>query len=195
MLGFTPLHEAAQKGRTQLCSLLLAHGADPRARNQEGQSPLDVASSEDVKCLLQDAMPPVNPSLPIPTVNVLVQTAEVLSTPSTPLEAVCSPASLTESLSETSSDSSDPRGKGSPSTGDGCYNVLKEKSKEIARRQARNLLHQERDKPLAEMSVPLFLKSIGLESLNDLFVQEHVRNLECFGCLFGVTDLIVSDYS
>ena len=27
-LGFTPLHEAAQKGRTQLCALLLAHGAD-----------------------------------------------------------------------------------------------------------------------------------------------------------------------
>jgi tankyrase len=55
--GFTPLHEAAQKGRTQLCALLLAHGADPILKNQEGQMPIDLASAEDVKCLLQDAMP------------------------------------------------------------------------------------------------------------------------------------------
>ncbi|XP_063992926.1 poly [ADP-ribose] polymerase tankyrase [Diachasmimorpha longicaudata] len=54
--GFTPLHEAAQKGRTQLCALLLAHGADPFLKNQEGQSPVDLASAEDVRCLLQDAM-------------------------------------------------------------------------------------------------------------------------------------------
>jgi len=55
--GFTPLHEAAQKGRTQLCALLLAHGADPTLKNQEGQTPLDLCSADDVKCLLQDAMP------------------------------------------------------------------------------------------------------------------------------------------
>ena len=76
--GFTPLHEAAQKGRTQLCALLLAHGSDPTLKNQEGkhfnsrnvfkfvsrnlfditgQTPLDLASADDVKCLLQDAMP------------------------------------------------------------------------------------------------------------------------------------------
>ncbi|KAE8749458.1 hypothetical protein FOCC_FOCC003724 [Frankliniella occidentalis] len=54
--GFTPLHEAAQKGRTQLCALLLAHGADPFLKNQEGQSPADLATADDVKCLLQDAM-------------------------------------------------------------------------------------------------------------------------------------------
>ena len=55
--GFSPLHEAAQKGRTQLCALLLAHGADPCLTNQEGQTPLDLATAEDVRCLLQDAMP------------------------------------------------------------------------------------------------------------------------------------------
>ncbi|XP_049821633.1 poly [ADP-ribose] polymerase tankyrase isoform X3 [Aethina tumida] len=54
--GFTPLHEAAQKGRTQLCALLLAHGADPYLKNQEGQAPVDLASADDVRCLLQDAM-------------------------------------------------------------------------------------------------------------------------------------------
>lgn len=42
--AFTPLHEAAQKGRTQLCTLLLAHGADPTLRNQEGQSALDLVT-------------------------------------------------------------------------------------------------------------------------------------------------------
>lgn len=54
--GFTPLHEATQKGRTQLCALLLAHGADPFTKNQEGQSPIALATAEDVKSLLQDAM-------------------------------------------------------------------------------------------------------------------------------------------
>lgn len=64
--GFTPLHEAAQKGRTQLCALLLAHGADPFLKNQEGQSPVDLASADDVRCLLQDAMASqqVVPSVP-----------------------------------------------------------------------------------------------------------------------------------
>ncbi|KAK7571104.1 hypothetical protein V9T40_014708 [Parthenolecanium corni] len=54
--GFTPLHEAAQKGRTQLSALLLAHGADPFLKNQEGQTPVDLASADDVRSLLQDAM-------------------------------------------------------------------------------------------------------------------------------------------
>lgn len=75
--GFTPLHEgillytnyiydinfcfsilstAAQKGRTQLCALLLAHGADAFMKNQENQTPIELAAAEDVKCLLQDAM-------------------------------------------------------------------------------------------------------------------------------------------
>ncbi|XP_055849106.1 poly [ADP-ribose] polymerase tankyrase [Episyrphus balteatus] len=54
--GFTPLHEAAQKGRTQLCALLLAHGADSYMKNQEGQTPIELATADDVKCLLQDAM-------------------------------------------------------------------------------------------------------------------------------------------
>ncbi|XP_075222552.1 tankyrase isoform X2 [Lycorma delicatula] len=64
--GFTPLHEAAQKGRTQLSALLLAHGADPFMKNQEGQTPLDLASAEDVRSLLQDAMA----SHPIPTTSL-----------------------------------------------------------------------------------------------------------------------------
>jgi tankyrase len=57
------LHEAAQKGRTQLCALLLAHGADPYMKNQEGQTSLELASADDVKCLLQDAMVSSQPQL------------------------------------------------------------------------------------------------------------------------------------
>jgi len=67
---FTPLHEAAQKGRTQLCSLLLAHGADPTMKNQESQTPLDLATADDVKALLMDAMPLTVASTP--TTGVLV---------------------------------------------------------------------------------------------------------------------------
>uniref|UniRef100_A0A146ME76 Poly [ADP-ribose] polymerase n=3 Tax=Lygus hesperus TaxID=30085 RepID=A0A146ME76_LYGHE len=67
--GFTPLHEAAQKGRTQLSALLLAHGADPMMKNQEGQCPLEVATGEDVRCLLQDAMAAV-PGASTPLVNL-----------------------------------------------------------------------------------------------------------------------------
>ncbi|GBP32658.1 Tankyrase-1 [Eumeta japonica] len=54
--GFTPLHEAAHKARTQLCALLIAHGADPFLKNQEGQTALDLATADDVRSLLQDAM-------------------------------------------------------------------------------------------------------------------------------------------
>lgn len=42
--NFTPLHEAAQKGRTQLCSLLILHGADVNMSNQEGEIPCDLAT-------------------------------------------------------------------------------------------------------------------------------------------------------
>lgn len=49
--AFTPLHEAAQKGRTQLCALLLAHGADPTMKNQEGQTPLDLATVITYICI------------------------------------------------------------------------------------------------------------------------------------------------
>jgi len=34
----------------------LAHGADPFLKNQEGQTPMDLASADDVRCLLKDAM-------------------------------------------------------------------------------------------------------------------------------------------
>ncbi|KAL1122657.1 hypothetical protein AAG570_002984 [Ranatra chinensis] len=92
--GFTPLHEAAQKGRTQLSALLLAHGADPMIKNQEGQCPLEVATGEDVRCLLEDAMaaqpgahtpPPLPSSLP---------PAPPPPPPATPSETLIMPSAL-----------------------------------------------------------------------------------------------------
>ena len=76
--GFTPIHEAAQKGRTQLCALLLAHGADPTLKNQEGQTPLDLCSADDVKCLLQDAMP-TTLALPTTTKNAATGSAAAVA--------------------------------------------------------------------------------------------------------------------
>lgn len=40
-----------------ISTLQLAHGADPSMKNQEGQTPLDLATAEDVRALLVDAMP------------------------------------------------------------------------------------------------------------------------------------------
>ena len=53
--GFTPIHEAAQKARTQVTALLLSEGADPNIKNHDGQTALDLATAEDVRCLLMDA--------------------------------------------------------------------------------------------------------------------------------------------
>ena len=46
---FSPLHEAASKSRTEVCSLLLSHGADPMALNCHGKSAVDVAASQELK--------------------------------------------------------------------------------------------------------------------------------------------------
>uniref|UniRef100_A0A673JLA6 Poly [ADP-ribose] polymerase n=1 Tax=Sinocyclocheilus rhinocerous TaxID=307959 RepID=A0A673JLA6_9TELE len=99
--AFTPLHEAAQKGRTQLCALLLAHGADPTMKNQEGQTPLDLATADDIRALLIDAMPPeALPSCFKPQATVV--SASVISPSSTPscLSAASSIDNLAGPLAE-----------------------------------------------------------------------------------------------
>ena len=52
---FTPLHEAAQKGRTQLCSLLVMNGADVHLKNQDGHTALDIASVsvKETECVIR----------------------------------------------------------------------------------------------------------------------------------------------
>lgn len=94
---------AAQKGRTQLCSLLLAHGADPFMKNQENQTPIELASAEDVKCLLQDAMTVSISNQSITSLcglNVSAQNQQsILVSPSTETETVTLPTGASMILS------------------------------------------------------------------------------------------------
>lgn len=46
---FTALHEAAQKSRVDVCSLLLAHGADPTLLNCHSKSAIDLAGSRQLQ--------------------------------------------------------------------------------------------------------------------------------------------------
>ena len=96
------MHEAAQKGRTQLCSLLLAHGADPTLKNQEGQTPLDLSTAEDVKCLLQDAMTTTVSTLPTTSKSALpVDHQQSIATTSMTQSSVCGAGQISSSFSVT----------------------------------------------------------------------------------------------
>lgn len=50
---FTPLHEAASKSRVEVCSLLLAHGADPTLVNCHSKSAIDVSPTRELQERLQ----------------------------------------------------------------------------------------------------------------------------------------------
>ncbi|CDQ88988.1 unnamed protein product [Oncorhynchus mykiss] len=155
--AFTPLHEAAQKGRTQLCALLLAHGADPSMKNQEGQAPLDLATADDIRALLIDAMPPdALPSCFKPQATVV--SASVVST------AVISPASTPSCLSAASSI-------------DNLAGSLSELTVAGATGPADGATGSDRkDKEtVVDMNISQFLKSLGLEHLRDIFQREQVN--------------------
>ncbi|XP_023016251.2 tankyrase isoform X1 [Leptinotarsa decemlineata] len=161
--GFTPLHEAAQKGRTQLCALLLAHGADPFLKNQEGQTPVDLATADDVRCLLQDAMasqqgvpttsapssrPPSialshTPSPPIPSTNT-----ETVIMPSGTSVQLLIPIGSRNSVSMSSADGCCSSSVKMEGGGDG----------EVA----------------AICSISNFLASLNLEHLLDIFEREQI---------------------
>ncbi|XP_021478576.2 poly [ADP-ribose] polymerase tankyrase-1 isoform X3 [Oncorhynchus mykiss] len=154
--AFTPLHEAAQKGRTQLCALLLAHGADPSMKNQEGQAPLDLATADDIRALLIDAMPPdALPSCFKPQATVV--SASVVST------AVISPASTPSCLSAASSI-------------DNLAGSLSELTVAGATGPADGATGSDRkDKEtVVDMNISQFLKSLGLEHLRDIFQREQI---------------------
>ncbi|PNJ76638.1 TNKS isoform 4 [Pongo abelii] len=150
--AFTPLHEAAQKGRTQLCALLLAHGADPTMKNQEGQTPLDLATADDIRALLIDAMPPeALPTCFKPQATVV--SASLISPASTPscLSAASSIDNLTGPLAELAVG-------GASNAGDGAAGTER-KEGEIAG---------------LDMNISQFLKSLGLEHLRDIFETEQI---------------------
>uniref|UniRef100_A0A8C3XSQ8 Poly [ADP-ribose] polymerase n=1 Tax=Chelydra serpentina TaxID=8475 RepID=A0A8C3XSQ8_CHESE len=150
--AFTPLHEAAQKGRTQLCALLLAHGADPTMKNQEGQTPLDLATADDIRALLIDAMPPeALPTCFKPQATVV--SASLISPASTPscLSAASSTDNLTGPLADLAVG-------GASNAGDGAAGTER-KEGEVAG---------------LDMNISQFLKSLGLEHLRDIFETEQI---------------------
>ena len=49
---YTALHEAASKGRQEVCSCLLAHGADPTLKNGNLKTALDLAQTPELHQLI-----------------------------------------------------------------------------------------------------------------------------------------------
>ena len=82
---------------------MLAHGADPTLKNQEGQTPLDLSTAEDVKCLLQDAMTTNLASLPTASKSALTvdhqpsNNTPALITPSQPQSCAAAAAQINAS--------------------------------------------------------------------------------------------------
>ncbi|KAG5281050.1 hypothetical protein AALO_G00066890 [Alosa alosa] len=150
--AFTPLHEAAQKGRTQLCALLLAHGADPTMKNQEGQTALDLATADDIRALLIDAMPPdALPSCFKPQATVV--SASIISPASTP--SCLSAASSIDNLAGPLTELAGACGSGPADGASGSDR----KEGEVA---------------MLDMNISQFLKSLGLEQLRDIFEREQI---------------------
>ncbi|AFZ11287.1 Ankyrin [Crinalium epipsammum PCC 9333] len=51
--GNTLLHAAARSGKKETLKLLLAHGANPKAKNTEGKTPRETTSNQDIQALLK----------------------------------------------------------------------------------------------------------------------------------------------
>ncbi|KAK0140326.1 Tankyrase-1 [Merluccius polli] len=155
--AFTPLHEAAQKGRTQLCALLLAHGADPTMKNQEGQTALDLATADDIRALLTDAMPPdALPSCFKPQATVV--SASVISPASTPscLSAASSMDNLAGPLAELAGAAGASGVSGASGVADGASD------------------RKEGEMAMLDMNISQFLKTLVLEHLRDIFEREQI---------------------
>ncbi|XP_072229854.1 poly [ADP-ribose] polymerase tankyrase-2-like [Leuresthes tenuis] len=171
--AFTPLHEAAQKGRTQLCALLLAHGADPTLRNQEGQSPLDVVTTDDVRVLLTAATPPsvlggsfkpqiisgTTSSPDAPPVPPLLSSSS-LSCPAPPLLPLPSSSSSGPSSGRDAAAAANSDATSRP--------AFPEES------AGRGALGAEKKQEGPELSIGRFLKNLRLEHFVDVFVKEQI---------------------
>ncbi|XP_030610864.1 poly [ADP-ribose] polymerase tankyrase-2-like [Archocentrus centrarchus] len=196
--AFTPLHEAAQKGRTQLCALLLAHGADPTLRNQEGQSPLDLVTADDVRALLTAAMPPsALPGCYKPQVISVAASASgappvaaivppLLSSNSSSSSSTCPTPSLLPSspsmsspsghdvaaVAATSDTSATANSSSSPPPSSSSSSAFPEMSALLP--VAEGSLAAEKKDEGAELSICQFLKNLGLENLLEIFDREQI---------------------
>ncbi|CAH0559644.1 unnamed protein product [Brassicogethes aeneus] len=168
--GFTPLHEAAQKGRTQLCALLLAHGADPFLKNQEAQAPVDLATADDVQCLLQDAMASqqgvaVTPSRPASVASAAGQA------PGTPLAAGAAAAAVPTASSVNSETVIMPSGAAVQL----LVPIGTRASMSMSVADGQSSDPKPSETPAQEVySVLNFLASLSLEHLHDIFEREQI---------------------
>ncbi|XP_044194046.1 poly [ADP-ribose] polymerase tankyrase-2-like isoform X1 [Thunnus albacares] len=197
--AFTPLHEAAQKGRTQLCALLLAHGADPALQNQEGHSPLDLVTADDVRALLTAAMPPsalpgcykpqvisvpvsASGSPPVAVVPPLLSSSSSSSS-SCPAPPLLLPSSSTSSSSSFSSSGLDATTAAattiSDATAANASNSSSSSSSEFLEMSALLLaaersLGAEKKEEGVELRICQFFKNVGLEHLLEIFDREQI---------------------
>uniref|UniRef100_A0A3B4ZYY5 Poly [ADP-ribose] polymerase n=1 Tax=Stegastes partitus TaxID=144197 RepID=A0A3B4ZYY5_9TELE len=157
--AFTALHEAAQKGRTQLCALLLAHGADPALRNQEGQSPLDLVTADDVRALLSAAMPPSALGFQ-PQVISVAAAASSVAPPIVPPLLSSSPSSSSSSSSSSSCPAAPllllPSSSSSSSSSSSDPDAAASTDSNVA------------------LSICQFLQNLGLEHLLEIFDREQI---------------------
>ncbi len=193
--GFTPLHEAAQKGRTQLCALLLAHGSDPTLKNQEGQTPLDLCSADDVKCLLQDVMPSNLTSVAVSNKNAAGTSASPVvpagaaaagtdnvtmpsgnSFPVVPSTTVAAPASAANLPDPAGAASASAASLGGPTLAPGGAGVgfplphPGDGSSFVSTKTANRFTPEIN----LNISMDIFLASLGLEELREIFDREHI---------------------
>ncbi|XP_054166448.1 poly [ADP-ribose] polymerase tankyrase-2-like [Oppia nitens] len=191
--GFTPLHEAAQKSRTQVCALLLAHGSDCYLKNHENQTPLDLATADDVRCLLMDAMAPNStPSLSSSVMSLTLTSKDVVTVPQ-PTEVKSSPLSTpsltTSTIAQTNSlttirssetnipsaltlllsqrNSENVNGDISSASGQ-CADGFAKKS------SSHSITNYLPSSTLPSINMTTFLQSLGLDHLIELFVREQI---------------------
>ncbi|XP_039990473.1 poly [ADP-ribose] polymerase tankyrase-2-like isoform X5 [Xiphias gladius] len=191
--AFTPLHEAAQKGRTQLCALLLAHGADPTLRNQEGQSPLDLVTADDVRALLAAAMPPsalpgcykpqvisvaapASGSPPLAVVPPLLSSSSSSSSscpaPSLLILPTSSSSGLDATTAAATAASAASNSSSSPPPASSSSSANPETSALLSAGEGSR--GAERKEEGVELSICQFLKNLGLEHLLEIFDREQI---------------------
>ncbi|KAK8741276.1 hypothetical protein OTU49_002592, partial [Cherax quadricarinatus] len=172
----TPLHLAAGYNNLEVAEYLLENGADVNAQDKEGQTPLHLATADDVRSLLQDAMmsqpsltpasggiapPPVSPSSPKPPGTPSKAASQSTVSPAPSLISINNIGAEVETVMMPSGASLTftPVMCSSPGVGDGCCDHSR--------------CETTPGTPV-NMSIASFLNSLGLEHLRDIFEREDI---------------------
>ena len=167
------------------------NGADPTLKNHEGQTALDLASADDVRCLLLDAMSPNNITSSTSSSSSLISTNtgtnnaqptlidqksncdKPISPQVSPLQSSATseiqinndiPSALTLLLSQRNSENVN----GDVSLGNG------QKADGMTKKSNSSITNYFASSSYPSISIIAFLSSLGLEHLNELFLREHI---------------------